>query len=179
VFEAWGREAAFEWIEAQGSSMQPLIRPGTQMLVEFGARPEGIGEIVLFPRGEILVAHRVVATRRRGETALVVTKGDGDAYRETPLEPGAVTGVVRALRLHPDGPPVALGCAGRSARAIARISNASGRAAALAVRAARHLPDPTRRPAFAAATALSRVASRAGALPFALLAQLQSSSGRG
>jgi hypothetical protein len=178
VFEAYRRDAATEWIEAQGRSMRPLIRAGTWMLVEFGARPEAIGEIVLFPRGEILVAHRVVAKRRREGTTLLVTKGDGEPYRETPLEPDAVTGVVRALRLHPGGPAVTLGCAGHAARAIALISNASGRAAALGWRAARHLPDPARSPALAAGAALSRVASRAGALPVALLAQLQSSWGR-
>jgi hypothetical protein len=178
VFEAYRREAATEWIEAQGASMRPLIRPGTRMLVEFGAEPAGIGEIVLFPRGEILVAHRVVAMRRRGEATLVVTKGDGEPFRETPLEPGCVTGVVRALRLAPDGPAVTVGCAGRGARAIARISNASGCAAALGWRAARRLPDPTRAPAIAAVAALSRVVSRAGGLPVAAVAQLQSSQGR-
>jgi hypothetical protein len=178
VFETYRREAATEWIEAQGASMRPLIRPGTRMLVEFGAEPAGIGEIVLFPRGQILVAHRIVAKRRGGSTTLVVTKGDGEPFRETPLEPGCVIGVVRALRLAPDGPAVTVGCAGRGARAIARFSNASGCVAALGWRAARRLPDPTRAPAIAAVAALSRVASRAGALPVALLARRHSSRRR-
>jgi len=180
LLDAYRREAATEWIQAAGASMLPLVRPGMWMLVEFGASPQRVGEIVLFRRGELFVAHRVVARRRDGSSAVLVTKGDGEPYRETPLEAVTVTGVVRGLALNPGGAVVTLGCAGLSGRAIASISNLSGRGAALARRLASHLPDPARRPAIAAAAALARVASRGGALPVALLAQheLHSRGGR-
>ena len=178
LFETYRRDATTEWIQATGSSMRPLIRPGTWMLVEFGARPERIGEIVVFPLGETHVAHRVVARRRAAGSASLVTKGDAQPYRERPLAPSDVLGVVRAIRRDPAGKAVSLGCTGRSALTVAVISNTSGRAAALARRAARRLPDPASRPALRAATALTRVVSRAGALPFAVLAQLDSTVGR-
>jgi hypothetical protein len=171
LLEAYQRDAATEWIQATGRSMIPLVRPGTWMLVEFGATPQRVGEIVIFHRDTIFIAHRVVARRVEGDRVLLVTKGDGEPYRETPLETGEVTGVVRGLALHREGALVTLGCAGFSGRAIARVSNLSGRGAALVRRVASHLPDPARRPATAAGEALARVASRGAAFPFALVAQ--------
>ena len=171
LLDAYRRDAATEWIQATGRSMLPLVRPGTWMLVEFGVSPERIGEIVLFSRDGIFVAHRVVARRVEGDATLLVTKGDGEAYREAPLETGAVAGVVRGLALDPEGAAVSLGCAGLSGRAIASISNVSGRGAALARRVAVHLPDPARRSVLDAGAALARVASRGAAYPVALVAQ--------
>jgi hypothetical protein len=171
LLEAYLRDTATEWIQATGRSMIPLVRPGTWMLVEFGASPQRVGEIVLFRRNEIVVAHRVVARRVEGDETLVVTKGDGEPYRDTPLETGLVTGVVRGLAPHPGGALVTLGCGGQSGRAIAWVSNVSGRGAVLVRRLATHLPDPARRPATAAGAALARVASRGAAFPFALAAQ--------
>lgn len=178
LFDAYGREAVTEWIQARGRSMEPLVRPGSWMLVEFGAGAVRVGDIVLFSKGDEIVAHRVVASRPSGGVRLLVTKGDAEPYREAPLHPREVIGVVRALRPRPDGPPVTVGAAGASARFIAFVSNTSGRTAMLATRAARRLPDPLRRPTLRTSTALSRVAGRAGGAPFAGLAQLRSKSGR-
>ena len=114
LFEIYRQQAASSWIEADGQSMQPLIHPGDWMLVEFGALPTAVGEIVLFSRGDSVVAHRVVAHRRG--SAPLITKGDAEPYCDPPLGAADVLGVVRALRHGPHSPPSGAGCRGPSAR---------------------------------------------------------------
>lgn len=170
VFAAYRRQKASEWVEARGGSMRPLIVPGTWMLVEFGARPQGLGEIVLFPLREALVAHRVVARRGSGHASVLVTKGDAEPYCDPPLGAVDVIGVVRALRHGPGGPEARTGLAGRAAGTIARISRWSGRAAALGRRTAPLLPDPLRRGVLRVIPPLARVATQLAASPLAWVA---------
>ena len=144
VFGLYRDEGGRKWVEASGDSMRPLIRPGTLMLVEFGARPEGPGDIVLFPVGDTIVSHRVVGYRFRGGRPLLLTKGDAHAYFDPPVDPADVLGVVRALRRAPAGAPTQAGCADRHARAIARASLWGGRIAARLRRVALRLPDSLR-----------------------------------
>ena len=170
TFELYRQQAISTWIEAQGGSMRPLIAPGTRMLVEFGAAPARVGDIVLFPLGDLVVAHRVVACRTG--TTLVV-KGDAEPYADRPLDRTELLGVVRALRRGPSGPIIRIGCAGRSARTIARISRLSGRGAALARRAAALFPAPLRRVALQAIPPFARVVAQVLFAPFHWVAQIQ------
>ena len=64
AFEDYRRQGASAWITPRGTSMRPLIGAETKLLVEFGAAGE-IGDIIVFPLGDILVAHRLVARRQR------------------------------------------------------------------------------------------------------------------
>jgi len=169
--EIYRQERASAWIKPEGRSMRPLIGSDAWALVEFGARPAGIGEIVLFGRGDMVIAHRLVAWRPgSGE---IVAKGDAEAYCDAPLDLNDIFGVVRALRRGPDGPATSVGCAGRPARAIARVSWWGGRSAALARRAAVYLPAPLRQIALRAIPPLARVAAQALMAPFSLAAQIQ------
>ena len=170
LFEIYRQQAASSWIEADGQSMQPLIHPGDWMLVEFGALPTAVGEIVLFSRGDSVVAHRVVAHRRG--SAPLITKGDAEPYCDPPLGAADVLGVVRALRHGPHSPPSGAGCRGPSARAIARVSRWSGRGAALARRMATVLPDPVRRAALSAIPPLARVVAQALLAPICWAARI-------
>ena len=169
TFEVYRQQAVSAWIEARGDSMRPLIRPGAQLLVEFGATPAGIGEIALFSLRDLVVAHRVVA--RRGTGALVA-KGDAEPYCDPPLDPADVLGLVRAVR-HGHDEPSGVGCAGRLARMIARISWWSGRGAALARRTAALLPAPLRRMVLRAIPPLARVAAQVLIAPFSWTAGIQ------
>lgn len=171
VFESYRRDPSNRWIEARGVSMRPLIAPGSWMLVEFGAMPEGVGEIVLFSLGDLIVAHRLVA-RRPGPRGLV-TKGDAEPYHDRAIDAADVLGVVRALRRGPAGPISAWGCGGRSARLIARISRGAGRGAGAARRGANLLPDPPRRLALRAIPPLARVVAQALLAPFTWAAHTQ------
>ncbi len=159
LFEIYRHQAARVWLEASGTSMRPLITPGTWMLVEFGAAPIGLGEIVLFAQGEVLVTHRVVARRRRQDVGLLVVKGDAELSCDPLLHPDDVIGVVRALRSGPDGPAVDTGCAGWPARVAARLSFWSGRGATVVRRGAPFFPDRLRRVVLRAIPPLARIAT--------------------
>jgi Peptidase S24-like len=170
TFDQYRDQQASAWIKAQGNSMRPLIAPGAQLLVEFGAAPLRVGEIVLFSQKDRLVAHRLVAWRPgRGWTA----KGDAEAYADGLLEPGDMLGVVRAVRRSPNESATAIGCHGRFAHAMAGASRWLGRAAALARRAATFLPGPLRSLALRAIPPLIRVVALALFVPVRWAAQIQ------
>lgn len=156
--------------------MRPLIAPGTWMLVEFGARPHGTGEIVVVSVGHTIVAHRVVRTLHRETGTFVITKGDAEARCDSATRVDDVIGVVRALRRVPDGHATTLGCAGPSARMLARVSRSSGGFATRARRLAPFLPVPLRRLAGRAVLALTRTATTLVAAPLASAARLQTAS---
>jgi Peptidase S24-like len=169
--EVYRQERANAWIKPEGRSMRPLIGPGTWALVEFGAAPAAVGEIVLFGRGDMVIAHRLVAWRP-GRVGLIA-KGDAEANCDMPLNPSDILGVVRALRRGPDGLATRVGCAGLSARMIASASLWLGRGAALARRGATLLPDPLRRLALRAIPPFTRVAALALFAPVWWAAQIQ------
>jgi len=143
TFEIYRQTGDRTWVAARGSSMRPLIAPGARLLVEFGAAPASVGEIVLFGHGDMVIAHRLVAWRP--SQGGLVAKGDAEAFCDAPLDLEDILGVVRALRRGPSGPATRVGCVGRPARAVARASRWLGRSAALARRAATFLPAPLRR----------------------------------
>lgn len=144
------------WVRPSGRSMRPLIGADAWALVEFGARPAQLGEIVLFGRSDIVIAHRLVAWHPGGR---LVAKGDAEAYCDEPCAPEDILGVVRALRNRASGPGSTNGCAGRPSRLIARISWQSGRAALMARRMAAHIPNPLRGAALRAIPLLARAAA--------------------
>jgi hypothetical protein len=170
TFDVYREQGASAWIKAQGDSMRPLIAPGAQLLVEFGAAPLRVGEIILFGQGDRIVAHRLVAWRPgRG----LLAKGDAEAYVDTPLDPSDILGVVRALRNGPFGPATQIGCAGWPARAVAGVSRWLGRCARAVRHAATFLPDPLRRMALRAIPPFIRVAALALFAPIGWAAHIQ------
>ena len=158
AFEDFRRQGERVWIRPRGSSMRPLIGAETTLLVEFGAPSAEIGDIILFPLGEIYVAHRLVARRRQGVEVLIA-KGDAEPYFDAPLAPGELLGVVRALR-RGASPATSLGCAGWSARLSGRVSYLAGRGAWVARRVAAILPGPLRRMALSAIPPLARLTAQ-------------------
>jgi hypothetical protein len=156
TFEDYRRQGARVWIGLRGTSMRPLIRAETKLLVEFGAAA-AIGDIIMFPLGDILVAHRLIARRQRQGAEVLIAKGDAEPYFDAPVQPGELLGVVRALRRTRAAPATSLGCTGWPARLIARISYSAGRSAWIARRAAAILPGPLRQIALGAIALLARV----------------------
>ena len=141
--------------------MRPLIPAGSRLLVEFGGRPQRVGDVILFRRDERLVAHRVVALRAEGPVSLVVPKGDGETYLDPAIDAADVLGVIRDV-VRPDGTRALGAIAPRSGSLIGRVSWWSGRAAGFATRSVRRstLPRSIRRVALRAFLALSRVPTR-------------------
>jgi hypothetical protein len=159
AFEDFRQQSDRVWIRPRGSSMRPLIGAETTLLVEFGAPRAEIGDIILFPLGEIFVAHRLVARRRRQGVEVLIAKGDAEPYFDPPLAPSELLGVVRALR-RGASPTTSLGCAGWTARVSGRVSYLAGRGAWVARRAAAILPGPLRRMALSAIPPLTRVTAQ-------------------
>jgi hypothetical protein len=160
VFEDYRVRRVSTWIGPRGSSMRPLIGPETWLQVEFGAGEFAIGDIILFPLGTMLVAHRIVAQNKRQDRLVLVPKGDAEPYPDAPIQLSEVLGIVRALRHSSQRSGTRFGCAGRSARMIAAISRSLGQAAAGLRRLATTLPDPLRRLALNAIPPFLRVVAR-------------------
>jgi hypothetical protein len=176
TFDRYRDQRESAWIKAQGDSMRPLIAPGARLLVEFGAQPRQVGEIVVFSQNDRLVAHRLVAWRPgRGWLA----KGDAEPYADGLLEPSDVLGVVRAIRGAPQQPSTSLGCQGQLACAIAHASHWLGRGATLARRAATFLPGSLRRLALRAIPPLIWVVALALFAPVRWAAQIQAMRAHG
>ncbi len=136
LFELYREQGVSTWIEATGWSMNPGIRPGSELLVEFGAAYPGVGEIVVFVLGDTIVSHRVVGWRRHTGGRRLLTKGDAVMHFDPSLDEADVLGVVRALRHDPDSTPESSSCRGRRAVALAAISVAAW----LLARVARAIP---------------------------------------
>lgn len=129
------------WVVASGSSMQPLIRAGDELYVEFGPRRYHLGEIVVFPEGGRFVAHRVVGWTRRGGQRLLLTRGDATVDLDRPFPPEQALGVVRACRRQPDGLQTPVLDRSPGATMVAVVSRAGGRL----VGASESLPPALRR----------------------------------
>lgn len=159
LLESYRSEGRSTWLEATGGSMDPLIPAGSRLLVEFGAIPERIGEVIVFRRPSGAVAHRLVGRRGTGHRLVFVAKGDAEALADPALPPEAVLGVVREVRL-PDGRPGQAAIARRRGALLARVSRWSGRAARLGGSVGRRVPTTLRPGTIAATHALSRVPTR-------------------
>lgn len=149
------------WIEATGRSMQPSIPAGSDLLVEFGRLPERRGDLIVFRRGDALVAHRLVGRQPSADGGRLIARGDAEAFFDPPLHEADVLGVVRLVRL-PHGPSEDVVGSPRRNASIAIVSWWSGRAAGVAVRLVRRIPGPShlRRAATSALVGLSRVPTR-------------------
>jgi hypothetical protein len=157
TFEDYRRRGTSAWVVPHGISMRPLVGRDTWMLIEFGATNVHIGDIVVFPQGDRLLAHRVIARRLEHGTAYMIAKGDAEAYADPKITLEDVLGVVRALRTGAEGSASSVGCSGWPARLIASISYLSGRVAWLARRSTVFLSGPPRRLALLAIPPFTRV----------------------
>lgn len=97
MLETWRRDGAEAWIEATGGSMLPLIRPGDRLLVGFGEQEARRGDVILFRLGGMIVAHRVVGSRRDDGERRLIAKGDNEPLATEDVAPSDLLGVVRAV----------------------------------------------------------------------------------
>jgi hypothetical protein len=139
LVESYRARGRTSWLEATGGSMGRSIPPGSRLLVEFGSLPERRGEVVVFRRGDGLVAHRVVRRLRGGDGERWAARGDNEAFFDPPLDEADVLGVVRLVR-RADGRTEDLGAQRRRGGVIATVSWWSGRAAGAGTRVIRRVP---------------------------------------
>ena len=86
------------WWPFASDSMSPYIKEGDVVLVQHASRRFRVGDVVVFKRGEDLVAHRVVSVRGRGEDTIYRTKGDNLRFFDAPVHQSSVLGVVICIR---------------------------------------------------------------------------------
>ena len=92
----WKREARQLTARFGGSSMEPTIPSGGEVVLRCGGSPEP-GDIAAFiDRGRILV-HRVVA--RSPSRGWLLTRGDASAIPDPPIREAATIGTVVRVRL--------------------------------------------------------------------------------
>ncbi len=93
---------------AVGKSMSPSIKKGELLIVSPIALEDAeIGEIVAFRKNQshsVLTTHRVVQKGKERGRCYIITKGDGNPYRDFPLVSsqevlGKVTGIERNGRV--------------------------------------------------------------------------------
>jgi hypothetical protein len=165
VFAAYRDNRRSSWIQATGRSMTPLIRPGDELLVDFGAMPVHFGQVVLFSQRHVQVAHRFVGWDTTGDTPMLLAKGDAEALADAPIPTDLVLGVVRAIRRGPDLAPTLVGLGGRRAAILAQVSWWSDRGVRVVRRLTRPMPTSIGRPLLGAAVSLARVPTRLVSAP--------------
>lgn len=87
-------------IEVQGTSMQPMLPPGsTAVVYRCTASRLQVGDIALFRSGRALVIHRIVALQGDRDNPMVAERGDW-AAQERWRPAWQVVGRVVAVKLH-------------------------------------------------------------------------------
>lgn len=167
LLESYRRDRAEAWLTTRGRSMLPLIRPGSRVLIEFGASP-AIGEVILFALGGAHVAHRVVGRHRAPASELLIVKGDAEPYPDRALEPAEILGVVRAVRWGDEAQSRLAGLDGRGGRLIASTSLWSGRAARIGRRVVTRGPRQFRLAGLRTIEIFARVPTRLVMAPITL-----------
>lgn len=104
VFTAWAAAGKREVISVTGPSMKPLLNDGTRVLVQFGARKIGLGDVVVFHQGDTMTIHRIVRVMEHNGGVLYQTKGDSSFNLDPrPLKEsdivGRVVGIVKGERI--------------------------------------------------------------------------------
>jgi signal peptidase I len=98
VLEMYQQENQRIWWPFASNSMSPYIKEGDVVLVQHASRRFTVGDVVVFRRGEELMAHRVVSVRGRGEDTIYRTKGDNLRFFDAPVHRSSVLGMVICIR---------------------------------------------------------------------------------
>jgi signal peptidase I len=132
ILEQLGLEEAVRVVET--ASMSPTIRAGESIRFRRESRPPRIGEVWVFEREGVYVAHRVLRARRDGR---VLLKGDANPRPDPPIERSQLFGPVSAVLKHGRWVPI-----GRLGDRTLGVARSLGRSAArrTIAHAARLLP---------------------------------------
>jgi hypothetical protein len=86
-------------IRITGESMQPMLRAGDLVAIEFSPEPLARGDLILFRQGDSLLLHRLLGpARAKGDgVSRLRTRGDGARTLDPPLDPADVVARVVAF----------------------------------------------------------------------------------
>jgi len=107
ALKVWREGETAHWILVVGDSMAPLLLDGDRLRVSHVIGHVRRGDVLVFRRQGVLVAHRVLRSRREGARVVFLTKGDGvPSPDRPPVEEEQLVG--RVVGLDRDGRYVAL-----------------------------------------------------------------------
>ena len=85
-------------VRVLGESMQPTLRPGQLLAVEFAPQRLARGDMLIFRQGDLLLVHRLLGPARPLEgRPRLRTRGDGTLALDPPVELDRVIGRVVAV----------------------------------------------------------------------------------
>jgi hypothetical protein len=92
----WKKSGRELWARFGGSSMEPTVPPGSELLLRCGDQG-AIGDVVAFLSGGQMIVHRIVA--RSGARGWVLTRGDARVLPDPPIrDPESILGRVVGIR---------------------------------------------------------------------------------
>ena len=93
-----GRAGRRGTVRVRGESMQPTLRPGQLLAVEFAPERLARGDMLIFRQGDLLLVHRLLGPARSIEgRPRLRTRGDGALSLDPPVDLDRVIGRVVAL----------------------------------------------------------------------------------
>lgn len=95
ALDVWSQAGKQHFVAVTGRSMLPLIRDGDRVLITHSAGGVRRGDVILFRREGMLIAHRVLQSCEAGST--FVTKGDNAFDLDPTLNAREIVGRVRAI----------------------------------------------------------------------------------
>jgi signal peptidase I len=97
-------------VRAEGYSMFPTIKPGSEILIEPLAADNSPfpGEIIAWKRESGLVVHRLIRISKNNNVIFFITRGDSCRFEDRPVTPALVAGKVTGV-ISKSGKPVQQG----------------------------------------------------------------------
>lgn len=96
--ELMGRSGRGGTVRVQGRSMEPTLREGQLLDVDFAPGPVACGDLLLFRKDDHLVVHRLLGRARFADgRPCLRTRGDGAPVLDPPVDRGHVVGRVVAV----------------------------------------------------------------------------------
>jgi signal peptidase I len=96
--ELMGRAGRGGTFPVSGTSMEPTLRAGQTLAVEFTPETLRCGDVLLFRQVDALVVHRLLGSARDGAGRIYYrTRGDGQPALDPPVAPERVVGRVVAV----------------------------------------------------------------------------------
>jgi len=96
--ELMGRDGRRGTVRVRGRSMDPTLRPGQLLEIDFSPERPARGDMLVFRQGDLLLVHRVLGPARPLDGQLRLrTRGDGVSNLDPPLDLDRVVGRVVAI----------------------------------------------------------------------------------